>query len=75
MSGFAARFIEQGIEHGEQGGYQKGEASLLLRQLTKKFGPEAAATHRERIEGAEAQQLETWSERILTAVRAEDIFG
>lgn len=74
MSGFAARFIEQGIKKGAQLGYQKGEASLLLRQLTKKFGAAAATAHRQRIENAEPELLETWSERILSAERVEDIF-
>jgi len=79
MSGFAARFIEQGIEQGikkgAQLGYQRGEASLLLRQLTKKFGAAAATAHRQRIENAEPEQLEAWSERILSAERVDDIFA
>jgi len=70
MSGFATRFIEQG----EGVGYQKGEASLLLRLMSKKFGAAAASTYREQVEAADPEQLEQWSERILTAERVERIF-
>ncbi len=66
MSAFADRFIEQGV--------QQGEARTLLRQLTQKFGPEAAQAHRERIEAAELEQLEAWLDRILTAETPETIF-
>ncbi len=70
MSAFADRFIEQGVQQG----LQQGEARTLLRQLTQKFGPEAAQAHRERIETAELEQLEAWLDRILTAETPETIF-
>ena len=53
---------------------QQGEARTLLRQLTRKFGPEAAQRHRERIETAEVEQLDAWLDRILTADTPETIF-
>jgi hypothetical protein len=63
--------VEQaGIEKG----LQQGEARTLLRQLTRKFGPEAAQRHRERIETAEVEQLDAWLDRILTADTPETIF-
>jgi hypothetical protein len=63
--------VEQaGIEKG----LQQGEARTLLRQLTRKFGPEAAHRHRERIEAAEIEQLDAWLDRILTADTPETIF-
>ena len=71
MSGFAARFTQQGIEHG----VRQGEAAILLRLLVRKFGPAAADAHRARIEQAEPEQLERWSERLLSAERAEDVFA
>ncbi len=82
MSGFATRFIEQGkqqglqqgLQQGEGLGYQKGEASLLLRQLRTKFGSTAAATYRERVQAADPEQLEQWSERIFSAGHIEDLF-
>ncbi|MCF7995523.1 MAG: DUF4351 domain-containing protein [Chromatiaceae bacterium] len=63
--------VEQaGIEKG----VQQGEAHILLRQVNKKFGAEAVAHYRKRIESAEPEQLEAWSERILSAETPETIF-
>ena len=58
----------------EQAGIQRGEANILLLQFSRKFGPEAVETYRSRIESAELEQLEAWSERILTADTPETIF-
>lgn len=66
MTAFADRFIEQGV--------QQGEARTILRLLEQKFGPEAVQAHRERIENAELEQLDTWLDRILTAETPEAIF-
>ncbi|EIC22611.1 RpnC/YadD family protein [Thiorhodovibrio frisius] len=66
MSAFADRFIDQGV--------QQGEARTLLRQLDQKFGPEVVQAHRERIETAELEQLDTWLGRVLTAETPETIF-
>ncbi|WPL15614.1 hypothetical protein Thiowin_00520 [Thiorhodovibrio winogradskyi] len=66
MSAFADRFIDQGV--------QQGEARTLLRQLDQKFGPAAVQAHRERIEQAELEQLDTWLGRILSADSPETIF-
>ncbi|MCK7582339.1 MAG: DUF4351 domain-containing protein [Chromatiales bacterium] len=63
--------VEQaGIEKG----VQRGEATILIRLFSRKFGPEAVETYRSRIESAEPEQLEAWSERILTADTPETIF-
>ena len=66
--------IEKGVQQGLQQGLQQGEARTLLRLLDRKFGPEAAQRHRERIERAELEQLDTWLDRILTADTPETIF-
>jgi len=67
--------VEQaGIEKGLQQGLQQGEARMLLRLLDRKFGPEAAQRHRERIEAAEIEQLDAWLDRILTVDTPETIF-
>ncbi len=47
---------------------------MLLRLIERKFGPEAAEAHRERIERSDAETLLEWSERILTADHVEEIF-
>lgn len=59
---------------GIQKGLQQGEVTILLRQLSTKFGTEAAEQYRTRLESAEPQQLERWSERILSAETPETIF-
>lgn len=51
---------------------QQGEAALL-RQLERKFGREAAAACRERVERADAETLPEWSERILTAQTLDEV--
>ncbi|TVP83372.1 MAG: DUF4351 domain-containing protein [Thioalkalivibrio sp.] len=68
MTRFAERFIEKGREEG----IGQGEARVLLRQLTLKFGavPEPV---RARLESADAETLLRWSERVLTADRLEDV--
>jgi predicted transposase YdaD len=62
-----------GIQKGLQQGRQEGEAAVLLRQLTLKFGPPAEAV-RARIAAADADTLLDWSARILTAERVDDLF-
>ena len=61
---------EEWIERGKK----EGEAALLLRQIERKFGPEAAAAHQERIEQADTETLLAWSDRILTAETVEELF-
>ena len=47
---------------------------MLLRLLQRKFGPQAAAAYRERVERADTDSLLAWSERILTAETIGTIF-
>ncbi|MBK1633390.1 hypothetical protein CKO31_22080 [Thiohalocapsa halophila] len=69
MTGFAERFIQQGIEQGKR----QGEAQVLLRQLERKFGP-VSANLRQRIQEADAETLLDCSERILTADTPDAVF-
>jgi len=64
---------QDGRQEGRQEGLQQGESLVLLCLLRLKFG-EIPDDIRLRIEAAEADTLLTWSERILTAERMEDIF-
>ena len=52
----------------------RGGADLLLWQIEKKFGAEAADSVRERIEAADTEWLRLWSERILSADTVDVIF-
>ena len=64
---------QEGRQEGCQEGEQHGEALILLRQMRLKFGETGRDTRR-RIEATDADTLLTWSERILTAERIDDIF-
>ncbi len=57
---------KQLLEEGMQKGMQQGLATLLIRQLTLKFGP-LTSEQREQIESASEDTLLAWSEKILTA--------
>lgn len=65
--------IQQGLEQGIELGVQKGEVAVLLRQLQRKFKiiPDS---YREKIEGADAETLLIWSDRILDGEGLEEIF-
>ena len=59
----AARKAER---KGKREGRAEGERGLLLRQLTRKFGP-LTPEQRTAIETASHAQLELFSDRVLTA--------
>ena len=54
-------------------GRREGEASLLLRLLTRLYGP-LAPTVEDRVRGAKAEQLRQWGERLVTSRSLEEIF-
>ena len=51
----------------------EGEALVLQRQLTRRFGPlpEWVQT---RLRSASSEELETWADRVLDATRLEEVF-
>jgi predicted transposase YdaD len=65
--------LQKGLEKGLQKGLQEGEARILLTQLRLKFGPLKPEIE-ERVRSADPDRLVVWSERVLGAERAEDIF-
>jgi Domain of unknown function (DUF4351) len=65
--------IEKGMDQGLDQGYVRGEASLLERQLVRRFGPLSEGVQ-ERLATATRADLETWGDRILDAQRIEDVF-
>jgi hypothetical protein len=54
-------------------GKLEGEAAVLERQLTRRFGPLDEAT-RSRIRGASLEKLERWTDRILDAPTLTAVF-
>jgi hypothetical protein len=67
-------FFQRAREEGMQQGMQQGEAAVLLRLIRRKYGSDTAASYREQIEQADSDTLLEWSERLLTAEKAEEIF-
>ena len=66
---WARNYEQKGIEKG----IEKGEALLLQRQLTRRFGTLPSDVVG-RIAGATAAQLEQWGDRVLDAARLEEVF-
>jgi predicted transposase YdaD len=74
QSEFARRYVAQGREEGRMEGRTEGCAGLLVRQLTKRFGPltEAACT---RLASASIEELDAIGERLLTARSLPEALG
>jgi hypothetical protein len=61
-------------EQGRHLGVAEGIARTLTRQLTLKFGPLSAAAL-SRVQAAPPEELERWTDRVLTASSLEDVLG
>ena len=70
---WARNYEQKGIEKGLEQGIEKGEALLLQRQLTRRFGTLPSDVVG-RIAGATAAQLEQWGDRVLDAASLEEVF-
>jgi hypothetical protein len=64
---------EEGKKEGLRTGVQKGEATLLIRQMRTKFGP-VPRTVQQKIASADARTLLKWGDRVLSATRLEEVF-
>ncbi|KOR27618.1 hypothetical protein TI04_12950, partial [Achromatium sp. WMS2] len=62
----------RGEAKGREIGKTEGQAALLKRQLTKKFGPLSPASIC-KLDTATLEQLETWSEAILDCDSIEQL--
>ncbi len=65
--------MELSKRRGERKGRQ-GRKALLLKLLRLRFGELPAAVVA-RVEDADVPELETWTERFVTASRLEDVLG
>ena len=68
----AEMIAKEGEARGEARGEAKGKASLVLRQLTLRFGPLPEATQA-RVTSATLEELDLLAERVLTAATVEDV--
>jgi hypothetical protein len=55
-------------------GRVEGEANVLVRQLTRKFGPLPESTEAT-IRAASPAQLEVWTDRVLVAASLDEVLG
>ena len=69
-----AKGMAEGMAEGVAKGIAKGESRILKRQLERRFGllPEWAS---ERLVSAKEEELEAWSDAVLTAATLEAVFG
>ena len=67
-----AQGLEQGLEQGREQGLRSGARAVLLRLLVRRFGP-LAADHQALVDGAELEQIERWTDRILEAKSIESL--
>jgi predicted transposase YdaD len=65
---------EEGREVGRQEGRQLGEASVLVRQLERRFGPLSRQV-RARVGTAGEEELLRWADRVLTAATLDEVFA
>jgi len=64
--------LKEGLQQGEKQGWQQGEASLVLRQLTKRFG-ELEFSTRSQIQTLSVSQLELLGESLLDFASSDDL--
>ncbi|MGM0477148.1 MAG: Rpn family recombination-promoting nuclease/putative transposase, partial [Pseudomonadota bacterium] len=65
---------QEGRQEGLKEGLLEGETAVFLRLFERRFGQQAMETHRKRIQAADPETLLRWSDRILTAETADEVF-
>lgn len=69
----AEQLLQQGREEGLRQGRQEGQLALLEKQMRLKFGSVSVHAHG-RLAEASPEQLDAWSERILSASSEAELF-
>lgn len=65
---------QQGLQQGLEEGIPRGEAKLLRRQLSRRFGPIPTWVDT-RLDRAGEADLEAWGERVLDSASLEEVFA
>ena len=72
------RGIEKGLEKGREMGLEQGQilgqAALLERLLTRRFGP-LPEEFRASLAAGSREQLQLWGDRMLDAASLSEVFG
>lgn len=71
---YVTTWERRGIEKGIEQGFMQGEATVLKRQLSRRFAALPAWVE-ERLDGAQRDELESWADRVLEAKTLEDVFA
>jgi hypothetical protein len=58
-----------------QEGLEQGERKVLLRQLRRRFGAEVGGEIERRVAAASVEQVEVWTERVLSAVTLTELLA
>ncbi len=73
------QLIEQGRQEGRQEGRREGrregECAVLLRLLRRRFGTAVNADIEQRIATASIEQIDLWTERVLSAATLTDLLA
>jgi len=67
--------IREGFQQGERAGFQQGERAVLLRLLRRRFGASIDSTIELRVAVASSEQIERWTERVLSAATLAELFA
>ena len=66
---------QQILEEGRQEGRREGECAVLLRQLRRRFGTAVNTDIEQRIARASIEQIDTWTERVLSATTLTELLA
>jgi hypothetical protein len=58
----------------EEQGFRKGQRLMLIRQLSRRFGL-LPARLLDQVNGADAEAIEGWADRVLEAGSLEEVFA
>jgi len=66
---------EEGRQEGRREGRREGECAVLLRQLRRRFGDAVNTDIEQRIATASIEQIDTWTERVLSAATLTELLA
>jgi hypothetical protein len=74
QSEFARRYVAQGVAEGRAEGMAEGRAQLILRLLTRRFGPLPEGVE-EQVRAASVDEIDAYAERLLSAKSLDEALG
>jgi hypothetical protein len=74
QSDFARKYVAEGVKEGTKKGIELGYRAVLRTQLEQRFGA-LPADAIARLEEADADTLDAWARRVLTATSLAEVFA